>query len=100
MPKNPSQPDPVAALQVPTHQEVLILGRAEGGLDGAHGGVCFYEKGEEVRLQPGDVAEVPVKVAASLIADGLAVDPNSVDPDPDPDVDPDTDPDSDLKDAA
>lgn len=65
----------------PTYRSVLIVGRPGGGADGANGGVCFYDHGEEFRLEPGEIADVPVKIAASLIADGLASDPDDVDPD-------------------
>lgn len=85
-PPQPTQP------QTPTHREVLVLGRAGGGAldpetgERFAGSVSFYEKGEQVVLQPGDLVEVPVKVAAEFLSEGYAVDPNEV-PEPEDDAD-------------
>lgn len=83
---------------LPDTRELLILGRPEGGaLDPeTHqrlaGGLTFYAKGESVHLEPGDVADVPTKIALGFIAEGFAVDPNApeelpVVDDPDPVLD-------------
>lgn len=61
----------------PTHRLCRVIGRPGAGLDGAHGGICFYDGGKEFRCQPGDVIDIPVKAAAGYLAEGLV---ENVDP--------------------
>lgn len=65
-------------------KEALILGRPGGGRDGAPGGLCFYSGGNEYRVQPGDVVDLPLKVYAQFLADGFI----AGDPDPEPESEP------------
>jgi hypothetical protein len=66
-------------IDTPTDREVLVVGRPEGGaldpetLQRAHGGLCWYDHGEEFRANPGDVVTMPVKVAAGYRKDGLVL---------------------------
>lgn len=91
----------------PTHRTVRVVGRENGGAFDAetglraHGGVCWYEGGQEMRAEPGEVVEVPVKIVASLLAEGLVVDPDAPAeaPAPEAPVDADTDPESTDDDA-
>jgi hypothetical protein len=67
----------------PTYREVLVLGREGGGRDGKPGGLSYYEAGEEVTLEPGDIADVPVRIATSFIRDGFAEATGDFDSEPD-----------------
>jgi hypothetical protein len=73
----------------PETKTVLVLGRADGGRNGAPGGLCFYSKGQEIRLEPGDTVDIPVKVAQHFIAEGLALDPDATPAEVENDGDPD-----------
>lgn len=60
-----------AETKTPTHKRVRVVGRPGAGPDGVNGGICFYDGGKEFRHQPGDVVDMPVRVAAGYLAEGL-----------------------------
>lgn len=55
----------------PTHIRCRVIGREGAGVDGANGGICFYDAGKEFRCQPGDVVDIPTTAAAGYLTAGL-----------------------------